>query len=137
MTSDSGQMLAIGDFKFSINTAAYQSLQRSINYRWQSQERIGRMPAQQFVGIGEESISLDGIIYPHFNNEGIKQITEIEIMAADGLPLDVIDGGGNSYGQWVIISINETKTIFFSNGAPRKVEFTISIKKYGKDENQG
>ena len=133
MTTESGQMLSIGNFKFSINTAAYQILQRSISFKWQSQERFGRRPAFQFTGIGEETIDLNGVIYPHFNGD-LKNISDIENMAIDGDPLDLIDGGGNAYGQWVIVSISETRSIFFSNGAPRKIEFRISIKKYGEDE---
>jgi len=133
MTTESGQMLALGKFKFEINTAAYQTFQRTANFKWQSQERIGRRPAQQYVGRGDETINLNGVMYPHFGG-GIGQINAMVNMAAEGTPLDLLDGKGNSYGQWVITSVGETRTIFFSNGAPRKIEFRISIKNYGADE---
>ncbi|TIM92331.1 MAG: phage tail protein, partial [Mesorhizobium sp.] len=43
-------MMGLGPFRFSLSTAAYQALERSDEYRWVSQDRIGRHPAMQFVG---------------------------------------------------------------------------------------
>jgi len=39
-------MMALGDYRFSVDTAAYQELKRSQAYRWQPQERLLRRPAQ-------------------------------------------------------------------------------------------
>jgi phage protein U len=59
-----GIMMQLGAFKFSLNTAAYQSLSHSTGYRWQGQERFGQLPAQQYTGPGEDSVTLSGDIYP-------------------------------------------------------------------------
>ena len=42
-------MLALGDYRFSLATAAYQSLRKTAAWRWPGQERISREPALQFV----------------------------------------------------------------------------------------
>ena len=47
-------MMALGSYRFSIDSAAYQELKHSQAYRWQAQERLQRRPAMQFVGAGEE-----------------------------------------------------------------------------------
>ena len=52
--------MRLGQFTFSVDTAAYQELSRTSEYRWASQDRIGQMPALQAVGPGSESINLDG-----------------------------------------------------------------------------
>jgi phage tail protein len=57
-------MMALGSFRFSIETATYQELKRGQSYRWQSQVRLLRRPALQFVGAGSEMIELTGVIYP-------------------------------------------------------------------------
>jgi len=45
-------MLQLGSFQFSIQSTAYQTLQRSIEYRWPAQDRFGKEPALQYVGPG-------------------------------------------------------------------------------------
>ena len=45
-------MLALGPYRFSLNTSAYQTLKRSSEYRWPSLERIGQEPLLQALGQG-------------------------------------------------------------------------------------
>ncbi len=35
--------------------------------------------------------------------------------------------------RWVIESLSENKTIFFSDGTPRRIEFTLSLKRTDDD----
>ncbi len=131
-------MIQIGSFQFSIDTAAYQSLQRAKGYRWVAQDRINRRPAQQFVGLGSESISLAGIIYPGVFGT-LDQISKMREVADTGEPLNlVVSPNGNTgeiLGLWVILSISETNTIFIAGGVPRKIEFTMEIAHYGDDSD--
>ncbi|HCR0870716.1 TPA: phage tail protein, partial [Enterobacter roggenkampii] len=43
-------MLALGMFVFERRTLPYQSMQRSKDYRWASNDRVGKPPAYQFLG---------------------------------------------------------------------------------------
>ncbi|HBG96500.1 MAG TPA: oxidoreductase, partial [Chromatiaceae bacterium] len=43
------------------------------------------------------------------------------------------DGSGMVWGRWIIESISDTKSVFFSDGAARKIEFTLSLKRYLED----
>lgn len=47
---------------FNLDTAAFDELKRSNEYRWASQERLSRRPAPQAVGMGEERLTLTGAI---------------------------------------------------------------------------
>lgn len=58
-------------FYFNLDTAAFDELKRSSEYRWASQVRLSRRPAQQAVGMGEERITLTGAIFGGFKG-GIK-----------------------------------------------------------------
>jgi len=126
--------MALDLFVFSIATAAYQTFTRSSRYRWQSQERLLRRPAQQFLGIGEETISLDGVIYPEFRQAGLYQIDDMRRLASRGEPLDMVDGYGNIIGVWVIESIEETHAIIGEHGIPLKQTFRMALKHYGEDQ---
>lgn len=125
-------LMALGDYRFSINTAAYQELKHSQAYRWQSQERILRKPAMQFMGEGEESMSFTGIVYPHVQG-GVKQIEAMREEAGKGKPLLLVDGLGFIWGQWVIMQINEGQSFFMTNGQPLKQTFECRILNYGED----
>lgn len=126
-------MMRIGQFNFSVSTAAYQDFTREVNYRWQPQERFGQIPAQQFTGLGEENISLSGDIYPDYAG-GLGQLDNMRLEAGLGLPLMLVDGQGYIWGKWVIKSIREQQTIFFADGAPRKQSFSMEITRYGDDQ---
>jgi phage protein U len=123
-------MLRLGDFTFSVDTAAYQSFRRQTEYRWASLDRIGNSTAYQAMGQGKDSIILEGVIYPHYKG-GLQQIEQMRTIAKQLQPLDMVDGLGYYYGQFVIIRIEEKKSIFFKNSAPLKQQFTLELAAYG------
>lgn len=126
-------MMALGDYRFSVDTAAYQSWQRSIAYRWPQQERIGREPASQFVGPGTDSITLEGTIYPAYKG-GLGQLDAMRDMAGAGKPLLLVNGLGRIHHKWCITQIDEGQSTFMQAGIARKVTFTMTLQKYGEDQ---
>ena len=125
-------MLALGPYRFSLNTSAYQSLKRSSEYRWPSIERIGKEPLLQAIGPGCDRIDLDGLIYPHFRG-GLGQINAMRDSAQRQEPLMLINGQGNVLGRFVITQIEESQNTFLADGAPRKIEFRLSLERYGEE----
>lgn len=125
-------MMALGSFRFGVNRANYQSFTRSAAWRWEEQPRLGRRPALQYLGPGAEEITLEGVIYPHFKG-GLRQIELMRLVASAGQPLILVDGMGWVWDRWVITAVEERKTLFMADGAPRKIEFTTSLKAYGSD----
>lgn len=126
-------MLALGDYRFSVDTAAYQNLRRTSQYRWQTQDRLDRRPAEQFVGTGSETIRLPGTIHPHYKG-GLGQLPAMRKEAEKGEPLLMVDGMGNNLGLWVITQIEEDQSVFLPEGAPRQIQFTVTVRRYGEDQ---
>ncbi|WP_432481612.1 phage tail protein [Moraxella sp. ZY200743] len=118
-------MMILGMFVFRISTAAYQSLVQKTEWRHESSSRVGAMPAYQFVGRGENTITLEGVIVPEFGNQ--KSLVKLAEMADKGKAYPMICGNGRVWGQYVIKSVNETHTVFFKNGLARKVAFSIEL----------
>lgn len=125
-------MMALGMFVFSLRTAAYQELQRQTDWRHASNNRVGATPARQFVGRGEDTITLPGIILPELAGSALS-LDALRLMANTGKAWPMVEGSGRIYGLWVIESMSETKTIFFSDGTPRRIEFTLSLKRTDDD----
>lgn len=125
-------MMALGAFRFSLSTAAYQTLERTSSWRWESVDRIGVRPARQYVGPGDDNVSMDGTIYPSFAG-GLGQVEAMRAEANRGVYLLLVDGTGRVWGDFCITEVSETHTVFFSNGQPRKIDFRLSLASYGGD----
>jgi phage protein U len=93
---------------------------------------VGRRPALQFTGPGEEHLTLEGTIYPHYTG-GLGQIRGMRAQAQAGAPMMMVSGLGDVYGLWVITSVRDTESFFMAGGLPRKVEFTLELSAYGPD----
>jgi phage protein U len=121
-------MMALGMFIFSLETLVYQELQRQTEWRHGSTSRIGTNPARQFLGRGDDSITLPGVLLPALAGTPLSLDT-LRYMADTGKAWPLIEGTGRILGIWVIESINETRTLFFQDGAARRIEFTIALKR--------
>lgn len=122
-------MMIFGDFVFSLNTAAFQELNRDAKFRWASQERFGTHEALQYLGAGEETITLPGSIIPAFKG-GTGQIAKMREVARQGKPQTLVDGKGNVFGRWVVESVEEKSSVFMRDGTPRKQDFTLKLRHY-------
>lgn len=125
-------MMALGRFRFGMNRPDYQTFTRTAAFRWEPANRVARRPAMHYVGPGEETVQLAGVIYPHYSG-GLHQMDGMRTQAALGIPMMLVDGSGYIWRRWVITEVTETRTVFFADGAPRKIEFTISLTAYGGD----
>lgn len=122
-------LLMLGGFKFSLNTAVFQEVQRTTSFRWPAQERVGRLDALQFTGPGEDSVTLPGTVYPDFRG-GYAQIDALRKIASHGKPVRLISASGAMLGMWVIERVDETATSFKPDGTPRRQDFTVTIRKF-------
>lgn len=121
-------MLALGLFVFQLNTLPYQSFQRQVNWRHPTNSRVGTSPASQFVGRDNDKITLDGVLMPELTG-GTVTLALLEAMADHGKAWPLIEGTGMIYGMFVVESLATTRTVFFKDGAARKIDFQISLKR--------
>ena len=122
-------MLNLGGYSFEIGTTPYQELVRQTGWNWPEQELIGATPAMQFTGRQSEKISLKGMLVPGFTG-GRLAVEIVRLLGDLGRPLPLITGQGFFLGLWVIESVEHGEDIHFSNGEPRRMSFTINLKKY-------
>jgi phage protein U len=125
-------MMQLGEYQFGIESAVYEQLRRSTSYRWQAQERIGRRPAQQFAGIGQETITLNGRIYPFYKG-GLGQLDTMRTEAGQGEARILVDGLGRIWGKWAVRRIEETQSTLMPDGVPEKIDFSLELVRYGED----
>ena len=121
-------MMALGMFVFSLETLAYQEFQRQTDWRHGSTSRIGTNPARQYLGRGEDSLTLNGVLLPGLVGSPLSLDT-LRTMADTGKAWPLVQGDGRIFGLWVIESLSETRTLFFRDGAARRIEFNLKLSR--------
>lgn len=125
-------MMALGTFVFSLSTLPFQELQHQLGWRHPTTSRVGARPARQFLGPDDETITLSGVLLPELTG-GQASLDQVRAMGDQGKAWPLIDGNGQIYGLYVIESLEQTKTIFFEDGTPRRIEFRLTLKRVDDD----
>ncbi|WP_439587675.1 phage tail protein [Hydrogenophaga sp.] len=120
-------MMCLGQFVFSLHTLAFQELQRQTEWRHASNARVGARPASQFLGVGDDTMTLQGVILPEFGARA--WLDDLHEMADTGAAWPLVDGTGRVYGQWVINAKQETGTLFTRTGQPTRMDFTVTLRR--------
>lgn len=120
-------MMALGQFVFSLSTLAYQSWQRQTTWRYATTPRIGARSADQFLGPGEDTITLTGWFAPELTGTR-KALATLREQAQTGEASVLVDGTGNVYGAFVIVQFTEEHGYLHPNGTPRRIAFTLVLK---------
>lgn len=104
-------LMVLGLFVFERRTLPYQTMKFTKDYRWASNERIGKPNAWQYLGEGDTSHTLSGTLYPELTG-GRLSLKAIELMANEGRAWPLIDGSGIIHGMFVIEQVTHTHTVF-------------------------
>lgn len=121
-------LLSIGMFIFGVPRTAYQELERSASWRWADTERFGARPASQFLGAGDETITLNGVLVPEIAGS-FGDIERLREMAAAGEVYPVVLGTGEIIGDFRIERIDDRWRNIISGGLPRVVDFVVDLKR--------
>ncbi|WP_236024225.1 phage tail protein [Comamonas suwonensis] len=125
-------LMALGQFIFGLQTLAYEELKRSNSWRHPSNSRVGARAARQFVGVGDDTITLSGWVAPELTGT-YYSVAELRAMGDIGKPYALVSGSGEVFGQYVIESLNETGTLHYQDGTPRRIAFDLQLTRVDND----
>lgn len=121
-------MMVLGLYVFTLRTVPYQELQYQRNWRHATNGRVNRRPSTQYLGPDNDSLTLSGVLLPEITG-GRLSLLALEVMAEQGKAWPLIEGSGTIYGMYVIEGLSQTKTEFFNSGMPKRIEFTLTLKR--------
>jgi len=125
-------LMGLGPFRFSMNTVPFNELSRNLDVRAESQMVIMSRPSIHYLGPGDEEITIDGTLYPHFiSGKGLMQIEGMYAAAAAGTPLMMASGGGRIFGRWVIRNISSVDKHLLRDGTPMRLDFSMTVVRAG------
>lgn len=126
-------MMSLGLFVFKLSTLPYQTTTHQVNYGWGANARFGQRPVSQFLGLGEETMTLKGQLLPELTG-GMRYLQVLQSMADSGRAWPLIEGSGTIYGMFIIKSLLTENAEFNSSGQARSINFTLSLTRV--DESQ-
>lgn len=112
----------IEDFIFEINDTAYDTLKRSISYKFSQTQRIGNFDDWQNVGKHEESIEIDGVLLA----KSQEQLKAFEKMAEEKKTRTLAFSNGTCK-TIIILNLELEQSNFLKDGAFLKQAFKISL----------
>lgn len=121
-------MLSLGLFVFSLATLTFDELQRKMDWRHAKSERQGARAASQFLGPGEDTISLPGSIVPGVSGK-YSSLQRLREMATTGDAWPLVDGSGTVLGQFRIVAIDESQTYHVAGGLARRIDFGLDLER--------
>ena len=119
-------MMQLGDYQFSIATAAYRELKRTHEWRWKEVAPIGSKPRHHYLGPGQGRITIDGTIWPHYRG-GLDQIAGLRAVAERGEAALLVDGLGSVWGRFISARIEQTHRAVTADGAPLRLDVRIDL----------
>lgn len=126
-------MMALGLFMFGMNTAAYQTLERQTSWRHAQSSRVGARAAFQYLGVGDETITLPGWLAP--GQMGMAaSISFLRNMGDTGKAFTLVDGLGFFHGVYVITNLTESQSVHNKFGQARRIEFSVSLTRIDEDK---
>lgn len=122
------QLMALGMFAFGIDTAAYNELQRKMDWRHAKSERFGARPASQFVGPGDDVVTLNGVLVPELGGDHAS-LDRLAEMADTGDNWPLVDGRGDVWGNYRIVALDRRHRTIMAGGIPRQIDFAMDLER--------
>lgn len=121
------QMLAIGDFIFSVSqNTDYETWTRTAESGIATVDRAGQSPATQQTGQPLQSITVAGQV---LGNGGSATLDRLRAFINDK-PQVVIKGDGTSLGQWTVMRVTENASRLIDDGTALKTTFRVELQEY-------
>jgi len=120
--------MSLGLFVFSLKTAPFDKLNRHTGFRWVQNNRSGTGAAAQYLGPGDDVITLKGQLAPEISG-GEVNLDRLHDMAAIGKAWPLVTGRGKPLGYWYIEDISTDKSYFTDDGQARLIDFSLKLKK--------
>ncbi len=121
-------LAALGMFIFDTDTTLFDELSRRRSWRHGRTERFGARAASQYLGPGDDQVTLSGKLIPELAGS-YSSMEKLAEMADTGEAYPLADGLGNIMGSYTIETIDEQHGTLIDNGRARVIDFNIDLKR--------
>jgi phage protein U len=123
-------LASLGLFVFELASMPFGEQQRRRDWRHEAAKRVGARDSAQFVGPGDDLITLSGILAPEAIGSYGSIDTLVE-MADEGEIYTFVDGTGRVLGEYAILALDTRSKHLMVDGVPRMVDFGLDLRRVG------
>lgn len=123
-------LMSLGQFVFGLATLAPETEGRETSWRFAQGPRVGARPSNQFLGPDTDGVTLRGVLWPELIGDA-DALEQLRQMGDTGQAFPLVDGGGRNRGGFIIEKVHEDRSLFFPDGAPQKIEFSLDLRRDG------
>lgn len=122
------KLASLGLFVFDASTFPFSELGRRQDWRFGAAPRLGDRDATQYLGPGDDLVTLTGAIVPEAGAR-YGSIATLTTMADQGEAYPFVDGSGVVWGSFVILSLDQRRRALLVDGVPRMIDFTVELRR--------
>lgn len=122
------KLASLGLFVFDASTFPFSDLNRRRDWRYGAAPRIGDRDATQYLGPGDELVTMTGALVPEAGAR-YGSIKTLATMADQGEAYPFVDGSGVVWGSFIILSLDERRRALLVDGTPRMIDFTVELRR--------
>ena len=119
-------LFALGLFVFDSQTMLPDRIERDRAFRHARDDRFLAPAASQFVGVGDDKVTLTGTLVPELAGSA-SAIETLAEMASEGEAWPLMDGTGRILGTYTIDRLANGGSNLIDTGQARKIDFTIEL----------
>ena len=129
-------LLALGPHIFEIAPLNFQQIERVTEPKLPAIARFGGRPGRQFTGLGEDPITISGLLFPE-ELGGRAELEAVRATQAAAQPVLMIGWAGLTglaatvYGMVLILTVRDTQTSISRAGLGRRIAYDITVAPVG------
>lgn len=127
-------LAALGLFVFELPSLPFAEATHRREWRHERAGRVGVRDASQYVGPGDELVTLNGVLAPGVVGS-YGAIDTIVEMGDSGDVFEFVDGTGRVWGSFVIVGLDTRRRHLMIDGAPRMIDFAIDLRRVSSDRD--
>lgn len=129
-------LMGWGPHRFEVGGAAFEELRRRVEARWEKHAIIGRRPAGQYLGPGEDIVALRGTIYPVAQGGSLD--SAVRALLADcraGKTYSLLALSGDVPGPFRLERAEAVESFHLPGGRPQKIVYDLEF--HAHDDGAG
>lgn len=119
-------LYALGPLDFEVAPFNTHEVERSHTADFAAKELLGRRKSHEFVGAGDERITMRGKLFPH-KLGGLDELGVLNAIRDSGAPQFLMRGDGEPLGWFLVERVRESSSHLDAQGIGRMIEFEVEL----------
>jgi phage protein U len=119
-------LYALGPLDFEVAPFNTHEVERANSADFAAKDLVGRRKGHEFVGAGDERITMRGKLFPH-KLGGLGALGILNALCDSGTPQMLMRGDGTPLGWFLVERVRESSSHLDGRGVGKMIEFEVEL----------